>query len=116
MSLQDLDPADVARWVSEKSILLIDVREPAEFEAERIKGALLCPLSSFDPRTLPNPRDLKVVFHCGSGMRSAKAVAACEGLGLPFDSHMKGGLQAWKAAGLPTVTIDPSTGKVRAGQ
>ena len=53
------------------------------------------------------------MFQCGSGMRSAKAVAACETMGLSFDSHMKGGIQAWKAAGLPTVSIDPATGKVR---
>ena len=116
MSLQNLEPADVARWLAEKSIILIDVREPAEYEAEHIKGALLFPLSSFDPKALPDPKDLKLVFQCGSGMRSAKAVAACENLGLSFDSHMKGGIQAWKAAGLPTVSIDPATGKVRDGR
>jgi rhodanese-related sulfurtransferase len=113
MALQNLEPKDVARWLAEKSIMLIDVREPAEYEAEHIQGALLFPLSSFDPDALPRPKDLKIVFQCGSGMRSAKAVAACEMVGLPFDSHMKGGLQAWKAAGLPTVSIDPATGKMR---
>lgn len=113
MALQNLDPKDVARWLAEKSIMLVDVREPAEYEAEHIQGALLFPLSSFDPNALPDPKDLKLVFQCGSGMRSAKAVAACETAGLSFDSHMKGGIQAWKAAGLPTVSIDPATGKVR---
>src|SRR5512146_1082188 len=116
MALQNLDPKDIARWLAEKSIMLIDVREPAEYEAEHIQGALLVPLSSFDPNALPEPKDLKIVFQCGSGMRSAKAVAACETAGLPFDSHMKGGIQAWKAAGLPTVSIDPATGKVREGR
>lgn len=113
MVLQNLEPKDVARWLAEKSIMLIDVREPAEYEAEHIQGALLFPLSSFDPNALPDPRDLKVVFQCGSGVRSAKAVAASERAGLPFDSHMRGGIQAWKATGLPTVSIDPATGKVR---
>lgn len=113
MSIQDLDPADVARWLAEGAITLVDVREPAEYAAERIHGALLYPLSTFDPRALPESEKRKIVFHCGTGIRSAKAVAACEAAGLPIDSHMKGGLKAWKAAGLPTIGVDPSTGRVR---
>jgi rhodanese-related sulfurtransferase len=113
VSLHDLDPNDVARWLAERSIVLIDVREPNEYAAERISGALLFPLSTFDPKALPESEGKKIVFHCGSGMRSAKAAAACEAEGLKFDSHMKGGLQAWKSAGLPTISTDPATGKLR---
>lgn len=113
MTIQNLDPNDVARWLAEKSVLLVDVREPHEYEAERIHGALLFPLSTFDPESLPNPKGRTIVFQCGSGMRSAKAVAACQAAGLPFDSHMKGGIQAWKAAGLPTISTDPASGKLR---
>jgi rhodanese-related sulfurtransferase len=116
MSLQNLEPQDVARWLAEKAIILIDVREPAEFEAEHIQGALLFPLSSFDPRALPDPKDLKLVFQCGSGVRSAKAVAVAESMGLPYDSRLKGGIKAWKEAGLPTVCLDPSTGKPATGR
>jgi rhodanese-related sulfurtransferase len=113
MTIENLEPQDVARWLAEHSILLIDVREPAEFAAERIHGALLYPLSTFDPASLPEPGARKLVFQCGSGMRSAKAVAACQAAGLPFESHMKGGIQAWKAAGLATITVDPATGQPR---
>jgi len=104
MTIQDIDPHDVARRLAEHSIVLIDVREPQEFAAERISGALLFPLSSFDPATLPDGDKREIVFHCGSGIRSAKAVSACEAVGIPCDLHMKGGIQAWKAAGLPTIT------------
>ncbi|MBI3676056.1 MAG: rhodanese-like domain-containing protein [Proteobacteria bacterium] len=113
MSLKNLEPQDVARWLAERSVLLIDVREPAEYAAERIHGALLFPLSTFDPKALPKTDGRKVVFQCGSGMRSARAVGACEAAGLAIDSHLKGGLQAWKTAGLPTITADPSTGQPR---
>ncbi len=116
MTLKNLDPKDVARWLAEKSIVLIDVREPHEYEAERIHGALLFPLSTFDPGSLPDPQGRIIVFQCGTGARSAKAVAACEAAGLPFDSHMKGGIQAWKAGGLPTISTDPATGKLREGR
>ena len=111
MTIENLEPEDVARWQAERAIVLIDVREPSEYAVERIHGALLFPLSTFDPRALPDPEGRKVVFHCGSGIRSAKAVAACEAAGLPFNSHVKGGLLAWKAAGLPTIAVDPATGE-----
>jgi rhodanese-related sulfurtransferase len=113
MTIRNLEPAEVARWLSEGAITLIDVREPAEYAAERIHGALLYPLSTFDPRALPDTEGRMIVFQCGSGMRSAKAVAACEAAGLPHDSHLKGGIQAWKAAGFPTIKVDPATGQMR---
>ncbi|MDE2465951.1 MAG: rhodanese-like domain-containing protein [Alphaproteobacteria bacterium] len=113
MTIHNLEPSEVARMLAERSVLLVDVREPGEFEAEHIQGALLFPLSSFDPKSLPNPVDLTVVFQCGSGVRSAKAVHACADAGLPFTHHLKGGIQAWKSAGFPTVSLDPATGKVR---
>jgi rhodanese-related sulfurtransferase len=113
MTLKNIEPAEVARALAAHEILLIDVREPHEYEAERIHGALLYPLSTFDPSALPDSSARKIVLQCGSGMRSAKAVAACERAGLPIDSHLRGGIQAWKAAGLPTVTTDPATGLPR---
>ncbi len=113
MTIKNLTAADVERRLKEDAIILIDVREPAEYAAERIRGALLFPLSTFDPHALPDCGKRTVVFQCGSGIRSAKAVAACQKAGLPHDSHLKGGIQAWKAAGLPTVIVDPATGQTR---
>ena len=86
-----------------RDILLVDVREPAEHAAEHIAGALLVPLSSFDPATLPQQDGREIVFHCAGGKRSAAAVARCIEQGLDHTRHMIGGIQAWKAAGLPTV-------------
>jgi rhodanese-related sulfurtransferase len=105
MTVQALEPQDVAHRLKEESIILIDVREPA--------GALLFPLSTFDPHALPDPGKRSIVFHCGVGMRSAKAVALCQAAGIGHDSHMQGGLMAWKAAGLPVTSVEPSTGHIR---
>lgn len=115
MTIQNFTPADIARCLAEHAILLIDVREPEEYAVERIHGALLYPLSSFDPRALPDPSQRKVVFQCGSGMRSAKAMAACADAGVDFAGHLAGGIQAWKKAGLPVITTDPATGQLREG-
>lgn len=110
---KDLTPAQVKAALDKGEILLVDVREPAEFAAERIHGALNFPLSTFDPRTLPDAADKAIVFQCGSGKRSAMAIDRARKGGHAIDSHLGGGILAWKAAGLPTVTLDISTGAVR---
>ena len=112
MSLRELDPKDVYEAIQAGQAVLIDVREPGEFGSERIHGASLHPLSTFDPEALPVDKTRDVVFHCGSGKRSMDALKRCEKAGVPITAHVQGGLMAWKAAGLPTVAIDPATGRV----
>lgn len=97
--LTELDAAEVSAGMARGEILLVDVREPNETAAERIPGAVLMPLSRFDPGALPKGN---VVFTCQVGKRSALAVAKCRAAGVPVNTHMRGGLTAWKAAGLPT--------------
>jgi rhodanese-related sulfurtransferase len=109
--LHEMTPTEVHDALRERSIVLIDVREPQEYVTERIHGALLFPLSSFDPGALP-VGGRSVVLHCGSGKRSAMAVAKCIGAGVPVTAHLKGGIMAWKHARYPTITLDPNTGEV----
>jgi len=110
--INDLSPTHVKAALDRHEILMIDVREPAEFAAERIHGALNFPLSTFDPGALPLANDKTVVMQCGSGKRSAMAIDRCRTAGHKIDSHLAGGIMAWKAAGLPTVTIDAESGAV----
>src|SRR5690606_15441197 len=108
-----MSPQEISGALSRGEIVLIDVREPMEFAAERIHGALLYPLSTFDPADLPHDEKRPIVFQCGSGKRSATAFNAAKAAGVPIKAHMAGGIGAWKAAGRPTVTIDPASGAVR---
>ncbi|MDE1900924.1 MAG: rhodanese-like domain-containing protein [Alphaproteobacteria bacterium] len=101
--MKNLSPAEVHNLLAAGKICLIDVREDGEYADERIAGAVLCPLSSFDPKHLPDAGSKPVVFHCAGGVRSVRAVDACLRAGLPHNAHMAGGLSAWKAAGLPTL-------------
>lgn len=107
--IEILEPAEVARLLGAGKLLLIDVREPSEYAAERIAGALLYPLSSFDATTLPSDGPRKLVFHCGTGKRSLTAAERRLVAGQPAASHMKGGLNAWKVAGLPIIAPPPSS-------
>jgi rhodanese-related sulfurtransferase len=105
-------PLQIREALKRGEIILIDVREPAEYAAERIHGAMLFPLSTFDPCALPDAIGKALVFQCGSGKRSEAAYDKAVRAGVAVRGHMGGGIGAWKAAGLPTVTVDPATGDV----
>ena len=84
--VHDLAPEDVARGLTEGKHLLVDVREPNETAVERYPGAVVVPLSSFDPADIPDPQGKQVVFACRSGRRSVTASLAAQARGLPYDS------------------------------
>jgi rhodanese-related sulfurtransferase len=102
--VHDLTPEDVAAGIAQGRYLLIDVREPNEVAAEAYPDALSLPLSTFDPTEIPDPQGRTVVFACRSGKRSVTASLAAQAAGKPYNSHLAGGMLAWKAAGLPSRT------------
>ena len=103
-SVRDLTPEEVARGLTEGRMVLVDVREPNETALERYPGAVLVPLSAFDPAVILAPEGCEVVFACRSGRRSVTASLAAQEQGYAYASHLAGGILAWKAAGLPTET------------
>lgn len=102
MPVIDLTPQAVADALAAGDILLVDVREPHEFEAQRIAGAVNLPLSAIDPAAVPDAGDKTIVLSCAGGVRSVKAADYLQAAGLNIHHHLAGGLNAWIAAGLPT--------------
>lgn len=102
--VHDLTPEEVAKGMAEGRYLLVDVREPNEVAVDAYPGAVVVPLSTFDPTDIPDPKGKQVVFACRSGKRSVTASLAAQADGLAYDKHLAGGMLAWKAAGLPTET------------
>ena len=102
--VHDLTPEEVSRGLAEGRYLLVDVREPNEVAVEAYPDAVVVPLSSFDPKDIPDPGGKQVVFACRSGKRSVTASLAAQTAGLAYDKHLAGGMLAWKASGLPTKT------------
>jgi rhodanese-related sulfurtransferase len=100
--VQDLTPDEVSKGIDEGRLLLVDVREPNEVAAEAYPSGVVVPLSTFDPKAIPDPQGKQVVFACRSGKRSVTASLAAQAAGLPYDKHLAGGMLGWKAAGLPT--------------
>ena len=104
VDVHDLAPEDVSKGMAEGRYLLVDVRELNEIAVEAYPGAVVVPLSSFDPQGIPDPNGRQVVFACRSGKRSVTASLAAQAAGFAYDNHLAGGMLAWKAAGLPTKT------------
>ncbi len=103
-TVREIDIAQANDLLRKGEAVLVDVREVEEFAAERIPGALLSPLSTFDPSSLSGLKGKRVVVSClagGRSMRAAQALAPV--LGAANVVSMAGGLGAWKQAGLPTI-------------
>ncbi len=77
--------------------LLIDVREPSEFEIVRIPGSVLIPKQGFlDGTALAGlPQDKPIILHCKSGVRSAECLAVLKSAGFADATHVQGGVVAW---------------------
>ncbi len=75
--------------------LLVDVREPAEWEIVRIPGAELIPKGELPARLSELPQDKPIIVYCKTGVRSAEALATLKGAGFSTAKHVQGGVTAW---------------------
>jgi rhodanese-related sulfurtransferase len=88
---------DFVAGQSDGSIAIVDVREPHEFAAGHIPGAINQPLSSFEPDELPSGKPIVLV--CQVGGRSAKALQQARAAGVGNISHYAPGTGGWRARG-----------------
>ncbi|MDH4160869.1 MAG: ThiF family adenylyltransferase, partial [Actinomycetota bacterium] len=86
-----------ARERGDTDFLLVDVREPAEYEIVRIDGAVLVPKNEFLMGSALEdlPQDKPIVLHCKVGGRSAEVLAVVKGAGFGNAVHVGGGVVAW---------------------
>jgi sulfur-carrier protein adenylyltransferase/sulfurtransferase len=82
---------------SGKPLALIDVREPVEWDINRIEGAELIPKASFESgeALAKLPVDRTPVFYCKTGVRSAEVLAIVKNAGFSDAMHVQGGIVAW---------------------
>lgn len=105
--LEEITPEEANDRIAKGQVILIDVREVNEFAQARIPGALLHPLSEFDPAALPCSPDRPVLFHCAGGKRSAMAAEQYRAhVGCDQVTHIAGGIGAWIQSGLPVKQAD----------
>ncbi len=100
----EIDPLEVKAKISlGDPFVLIDVREPHEYQIAHIPYAKLIPLGDLPKRVNELNSADEIVAHCKSGMRSAKAVEFLKQAGFKKVKSMKGGILAWSDKVDPTV-------------
>lgn len=110
-SISARDAAAATAAVDPHAPLIVDVREPDEFAAERVPGAALYPISTFVARHAELPRDRPLLMLCHAGSRSMSATAFLLQQGWTDVRNVEGGMIAWRREGLPIRTGAPQPGE-----
>ena len=102
--MQQISPSDLAAWLADAGRdqpVLLDVREPWEFEKARIEGAQLVPMRDIPSRIAEIDPDKEVVAFCHLGGRSMQVALFLERQGFTRVHNLLGGIDAWSR------TVDP---------
>lgn len=101
--VKDVGNLNVTHLINHKNALLLDVREPKEFEGGKLPEALHIPLSQLEARgaELAGMTSRPIVVYDSRGQRSRGAGNTLTKLGFSEIYSLHGGLKAWKDAGLP---------------
>jgi rhodanese-related sulfurtransferase len=112
--IKEITPEELVQKLGRKEdLLLIDVREHAEYEAGHIRGAMLVPRGIIEaaadpayPKHVPDltaARERQVVVYCATSGRSAMAAAVLQMMGFKNVINLAGGYTRWVADGMPAV-------------
>ena len=92
-----------AYQLHKEGTFFLDVRTQEEWDANHIEGATLIPLDQLQSRVKEVPQDQEIVVVCRSGNRSQAGRDILRQAGIEQATSMAGGVNAWYAAGYPTV-------------
>ena len=98
-----VNPNGAVQLINREKAVVIDVCEPAEYQAGHVGGARNIPFGELEqklPAAVKN-KAVPVVLVCASGARSGRAVGIARKLGYEKAESLAGGLKAWRAADLP---------------
>lgn len=104
MGVRNISVASAARLLGEDtSVVVLDIRTPAEFSRGHIPGArnIDYMASDFEAALSSLDRETRYLMHCQSGGRSGKATPKFEALGFTEVLHLDAGFAGWEAAGEP---------------
>jgi rhodanese-related sulfurtransferase len=103
-STAQIGTLEATRLINKENPLLLDVREPGEYNSGHLPDALHIPLSQIKSRSdeLAKYATRPVIVYCERGVRSSGAASALARLGFQRVLELRGGLRAWRDAGLPT--------------
>ncbi|HEX5376541.1 MAG TPA: molybdopterin-synthase adenylyltransferase MoeB [Solirubrobacterales bacterium] len=113
--VEEIEPFEVAQEIEGGGVVLIDTREPHEFQEARIEGGKLVPpgLLADEIATAAPDKSARTILYCRSGNRSYKAAEQMEALGYTDVASMAGGILLWQEQGLPVVATEGMTPEQR---
>jgi hydroxyacylglutathione hydrolase len=94
-----IEPAALVPRLRAGAVTVVDVRNRSEWDAGHLPGAVHIPIGYLSERLGEIPRDRPIVVQCQSGARSAIATSVLQRLGITGVEDLRGGFQAWAAAG-----------------
>ena len=101
-----IDARTAADRIAAGSVIVVDVRQQAEWKTGHIRGAVHIPLTQLSQRLAGLPRDKTIVTVCRSGHRSGIAARTLTRAGHDV-LNLRGGMNAWARAGLPLAPHRP---------
>jgi len=93
--------------------IVVDVREPEEYEQGHVPGAINLPQADLASRLDELPRDCPLILICRSGARSLWAAQFLRQVGFEQVANVQGGTEAWRVAGKPLAFGELSADKPR---
>jgi phage shock protein E len=105
-NITEISPQEAAEKAKSGEAVIIDVREQDEWDEGHIRDGIHLSRGTIEldiEENVPDPNAM-IICHCGGGGRSALAAESLQKMGYKNVRSMAGGLKAWKAAGLPTIT------------
>jgi sulfur-carrier protein adenylyltransferase/sulfurtransferase len=113
--IEEIEPFEAAQEIEGGDVLLIDTREPHEYQEARIEGGRLVPpglLADEITQAAPD-KSARTILYCRSGNRSYKAAEQMRSLGYEHVASMAGGILAWQEQGLPVIATEGMTPEQR---
>ena len=95
-------------WLQAEAPFILDLREPTEYQAGHLPGAVLIPQAELATRLDEVPRNRPILAVCASGARSFRAARFLKRLGYDHVVNLEGGTNAWVAAGQVVETSPPA--------
>jgi molybdopterin/thiamine biosynthesis adenylyltransferase/rhodanese-related sulfurtransferase len=113
--VEEIEPFEAAQEIEGGDVVLIDTREPHEFQEARIEGGKLVPpgLLRDEIAAAAPDKSARTILYCRSGNRSHKAAEQMEALGYEDVASMAGGILAWQEQGLPVVATEGMSAEQR---
>ena len=113
--IEEIEPFEASGELNGSDVVLIDTREPHEYQEAHLEGGKLVPpgLLADEIEAAAPDKSARTILYCRSGSRSALAAAQLQAMGYENVASMAGGILLWQEQGLPVVSASGMSAEQR---